>query len=150
MRAMMGESGEKTLTVSELSLNVDDMTAEEMGFAMERLFDAGALEVYTVPVGMKKSRPGTLIRVICNEADRERILEQIFKHTTTLGVRECLTRRYVMNRRIEERETPCGTVRFKVSEGFGAEKIKPEYDDLARIARERNIGLNEARKLIEE
>ena len=150
VRAMMGESGEKTQTVSELSLNVDDMTAEEMGFPMERLFEAGAPEVYTVPVGMKKSRPGTLVRVICSEADREKMLELIFRHTTTIGVRECVTRRYVLNRRIEERETPCGPVRFKVSEGFGTEKIKPEYEDLARIARERGVSLSEAKKLIEE
>ena len=67
IRAMLGEREGKTDAVLELSCNVDDMTAEQIGFAMERLFDGGALEVYTIPIGMKKSRPGALIRVMCRE-----------------------------------------------------------------------------------
>ena len=77
VRAMLGETGTSGDTVAELSLNVDDMTAEQIGFLTETLFAAGALEVYTVPIGMKKSRPGTLISVMTREADRDRIIELI-------------------------------------------------------------------------
>ena len=150
VRAMLGESGGATDTMVELSCNVDDMTAEAVGFAMERLFQAGAREVYTVPIGMKKSRPGTLLRVICPESDRERMVEAMFRHTTTIGVREAVTRRYVLDRREETLDTPWGPVRRKVSDGYGAERTKYEYEDLARIARERGVSLTEAERLVNE
>ena len=156
VRAMLGESEDSCRrngindTVSELSCNVDDMTAEEIGFAMERLFEGGALEVYTVPIGMKKSRPGTLISVMCREQDREKMLGLIFRHTSTIGVRETAVRRYVMGRSVTVLNTPCGEVRKKQSDGFGAARCKYEYEDIARIAREKDISLSEARKLIEE
>ena len=150
VRVMLGESEDKTDTVLELSCNVDDMTAESIGFAMERLFDGGALEVYTVPIGMKKSRPGTLIRVMCTADSREKMIGILFKHTTTIGVRETETRRYVLNRRIETLNTPYGEVRRKISEGYGVTRSKDEYDDLARIAKEKNISLDEARRWIGE
>ena len=120
----------------ELSCNVDDMTAEAVGFAMERLFEGGALEVYTVPVGMKKSRPGTLVRVMCKEQDKEKILGLIFMHTTTIGVRESVMKRYVLDRELETVQTPYGGVRCKVSSGYGVSRVKYEYDDLSRIAKE--------------
>lgn len=150
VRAMLGETTDQTDTVSELSCNVDDMTAEAIGFATERLFEGGAYEVYTVPINMKKSRPGTLIRVICAEADKEKIVGLLFKHTSTIGVRETVMRRYVLNRRIETVQTTYGEVRRKVSEGYGTSRTKYEYDDLARIAKEQNINLDEARKHVEE
>lgn len=149
VRAMLGETESRGDTVLELSCNVDDMTAEAIGFAMERLFAGGALEVYTVPIGMKKSRPGTLLRVMCRELDREAMLALLFRHTTTLGVRETVTRRYVLDRKLETLETPCGPVRRKVSSGYGVRREKYEYDDLARIAREKNISLREAAALLE-
>lgn len=92
VRATLGETGNPSDTIVELSCNVDDMTAEAVGFAMERFFESGALEVYTVPIGMKKSRPGTLIRVMCREEDKQTLVSRIFKYTTTLGVRETLQR----------------------------------------------------------
>lgn len=149
VRAMLGDSEDRTDSVTELSCNVDDMTAEAIGFAMERLFAGGALEVYTVPIGMKKSRPGTLLRVMCREPDREAMLALLFRHTTTLGVRETVTRRYVLDRKLETLETPCGPVRRKVSSGYGVRREKYEYDDLARIAREKDISLREAAALLE-
>lgn len=149
VRAMLGETESRGDTVLELSCNVDDMTAEAIGFAMERLFAGGALEVYTVPIGMKKSRPGTLLRVMCREPDREAMLALLFRHTTTLGVRETVTRRYVLDRKLETLETPCGPVRRKVSSGYGVRREKYEYDDLARIAREKDISLREAAALLE-
>ena len=88
VRAFLGETEDKRDTIFELHCNVDDMTAEEIGFAMDRLFEAGALEVFTVPVGMKKSRPGTLICILCHEQDKEIVARATFKYTTTIGIRE--------------------------------------------------------------
>ena len=149
VRSMLGEAGESSHTVCQLSCNVDDMTAEAISFSMERLFDAGALEVYTTPAGMKKSRPGTLICALCPEAAREAVVEAMLRHTTTIGIRESLCRRYVLERHIESIETPYGVVRRKDSCGYGVTRSKYEYDDLARIAEERRISLAEAAALVE-
>ncbi len=153
VRAILGdretayeETKGKTDVVLELSCNVDDMTAEEIGFASERFFEDGALDVYTVPIGMKKSRPGTLLRVICRESGRDRMLELFFRHTTTLGVRETTMRRYVLERSEELVQTPYGEVRRKVSSGYGVRRVKYEYDDLSRIARERETTLDDVRR----
>ncbi len=148
VRAMLGESRAAEQDIIELSCNVDDMTAEEVGFAMEMLFAAGANEVFTAPAGMKKNRPGTLICVLCEKDRKDTIVAAIFRHTTTIGIRENPMKRYVLGRRTETVETPYGEVRRKVSGGFGAEKTKIEYDDVARVAREKGIGLREARKLL--
>jgi len=139
VRAMLGESEGKTDSVLELSCNVDDMTAEQIGFAMERLFDGGALDAYTIPIGMKKSRPGTLIRVMCQEQDKENLVPLIFKYTTTIGVREIKTQRYILNRSVTTLETPYGTIHRKDSSGYGVSRSKYEYEDLARIARAHGI-----------
>jgi uncharacterized protein (TIGR00299 family) protein len=151
VRAMLGETETNdTETVFELSANVDDMTAEQIGFASERLFEAGAVEVYTVPVGMKKSRPGTLIRAIAKHDEKDAVLSAFFRHTSTLGVREVETKRYVLSRTVESHSTTLGTVRVKRSEGYGVVRTKIEYEDLARIARERNISFSEAAALVEK
>ena len=150
VRAMFGEGEDKTDTVLELSCNVDDMTAEEIGFAMDRLFEGGANEVFTIPIGMKKSRPGTLIRVMCKEQDREKMLRLIFKYTSTIGVRETPTHRYILDRRTETAETPFGEVHRKISSGYGVVRAKYEYEDLAKIAREQTLSIEEAKKLLED
>ena len=149
VRVLMGETEGSRDTVTVLSCNVDDMTAEEIGFAMERLFDGGAREVYMVPVGMKKNRPGTLIRVICSASDRERMVELIFRYTSTIGIRETEMGRYILDRGIEAKQTSCGEVRLKRASGYGISREKYEYDDLARIATEQGISLAEARALVE-
>ena len=149
VRAMLGEAETRdTETIFELSANVDDMTAEQIGFASERLFEAGAVEVYTVPIGMKKSRPGTLIRAIARRDEKDSVLSAFFRHTTTLGVREVETKRYILSRTVDAKETALGAVRVKRSEGYGAVRAKVEYEDLARIAKERNITLSEAAALV--
>lgn len=150
VRAMLGETASEQEEVCELSCNVDDMTAEAVGFAMEQLFKDGALDVYTVPIGMKKSRPGILIHVMCRMADKDKILHSVFKHTTTIGIRESKLQRYVLNRSIQTLDTPYGSVRCKISSGYGVERRKYEYDDLSRIAKEKNISLSEAESLIKE
>lgn len=136
--------------VLELSCNVDDMTAEDMGFAMERLYAEGALEVYTIPVGMKKNRPGTLLRVVCTESQKQGLVECMFRHTSTIGIRETATRRYVLERKTKTLQTPYGDVRVKSVSGYGTAREKYEYEDLARIARERGIGLSEVRLLLQD
>lgn len=149
VRALLGDTAEQADMVCKLSCNVDDMTAEAIGFAMERFFEAGALEVYTVPVGMKKSRPGTLLCILCREQDREAMAAEMLRHTTTIGVRETLCRRYVLDRNIQTLETPYGTVRRKDSQGYGVVRSKYEFEDLARIAKAQNLSLAEAKALIE-
>lgn len=144
VRVMIGETEDQTDMVYELSCNVDDMTPEAVAFAMERLFDGGALEVYTVPVGMKKSRPGILLRVMCKQADREKMIRQIFQYTTTIGIRETVTKRYVLDRRVETLQTEYGEIRSKVSTGYGVRRQKYEYEDLAEIARKKQMSLKEA------
>ena len=150
LRAMLGQSDGSADEILELSCNVDDMTAEETGFAMERLFGAGALDVYTVPIGMKKSRPGTLIRVMCTPQTREALCRELFRHTTTLGIRECAMRRHVLERGLVTLDTPYGPVRRKDASGFGVSRWKYEFDDLSTIAREKNISLRDAAELVEQ
>lgn len=149
VRVLLGESADARDTVSVLSCNVDDMSAEEIGYAVERLLEGGARDVYTAPIGMKKNRPGTLIRVICSAADRDRIAKLMFRCTSTLGIRASETGRYILDRRTETVATPYGEVRIKTSSGYGVTRRKPEYDDLARIAAEQDVSLAEARALAE-
>lgn len=143
VRALLGETQSQTSFITELSCNVDDMTPEAIGFAMERLFEAGAVEVYTVPIGMKKSRPGTLLCVMCKEVERKQMISLMLKHTTTLGVRENTSRRHTLERKIITTETPFGPVRQKQSQGYGVTKTKYEFEDLARIAKEKHLSLAE-------
>ena len=143
VRAFLGTLSEQSSKVVELSCNVDDMTGESIAFAMERLFEAGAREVYTIPVGMKKSRPGILLNVICDESDKESVVNRIFKYTSTIGIREQLFDRYTLKREIIKKDTPYGEVRIKRSEGYGVVREKYEYEDLAKIAEENNISIDE-------
>ncbi|MBQ7187938.1 MAG: nickel pincer cofactor biosynthesis protein LarC [Kiritimatiellae bacterium] len=149
LRAIWGETEDETEFVPELSCNLDDMTGEAVAFAVERLFEAGALEAYTVPIGMKKSRPGILLRVLCRPEDREKIVALIFRHTTTNGIRETATRRYVLDRTIETVQTEYGEIRRKTVCGYGVTRSKYEYEDLARIARERGVSMYEIRPCTE-
>ena len=148
VRVLLGETEETSGEVAELSCNLDDMTPEALGFVQEILFAAGALEVYTIPIGMKKSRPGTLLTCMCRCNDKEKMVSLLFKHTTTLGIRESISKRYTLTRTIKEHETPYGVVREKVSEGYGVVRGKLEYEDLAKIAREQGMSLEDAKKLI--
>ena len=150
VRSMIGDTEGKTEGILELSCNVDDMTAEDISFAVNKLFEKGAREVFTVPVGMKKSRPGTLISVICTSNEKEAMVSTLFKYTTTLGIREVKTDRYVLDRRIETMNTPLGKVRRKISSGYGVTRAKYEHDDLETIANEKGISIDEVRKLLED
>ncbi|MEI3169584.1 MAG: nickel pincer cofactor biosynthesis protein LarC [Lachnospiraceae bacterium] len=146
IRAMLGETEDAGDSVLQLECNVDDMTAEELGFAMEMILEAGALEVYTVAAGMKKSRPGTILCVLCHEDAKETLVRVIFRNTTTIGVREHRCSRYTLKRSFETVQTPYGNVQKKLSSGYGVTREKYEYEDLARIAREQGLSLAEVRK----
>ncbi len=143
VRAMVGETAETTEQILELSCNLDDMTGEAIGFAMEVLLAAGALDVFTTAIGMKKSRPGIMLTILCREADKEKLLPLIFKHTTTLGIREKICNRYTLSRKEEIAQTPYGPVRQKIATGYGVEQSKYEYEDLAKLARENNLSLKD-------
>lgn len=134
----------KIVELVELRCNVDDMTGEAVAFAIDRLYEAGATDVYTVSVGMKKSRPGILINVTCKKEEKEKLIGVIFKYTTTIGVRESGIIGHAMERRIEEVQTVFGPVRRKVSFGYGIERAKYEFEDVARVARENGISFDEA------
>ena len=148
VRAMLGEQDAPTEEILELSCNLDDCTGEAIGFAMERLLDAGALDVYWTSVGMKKNRPGILLTCMCRPLDREKMVELLFRHTTTLGVRESAFRRYTLSRESKTIQTPDGDIRVKVSTGYGVTREKPEFDDLAKIARKTGKSLSELQRSI--
>lgn len=148
VRAFLGEISGAQEAVLELRCNLDDMTGEDIAFAAERLLEGGALDVWTAPIGMKKSRTGTMLCVLCREAQRETLLALLFRHTTTLGVRESVQRRVTLTRRTETFQTPLGIVRKKISEGCGVQREKFEYEDLAAIARAQELSLAQVREAL--
>ena len=125
-----------------------DMTPEEIAFATERIAAAGAAEVYTVPAGMKKGRPGIQITAFCAPDRKEAVLSAFFKHTSTIGVRAFFQTGYRMESRVRKLETPDGTVHIKESTGFNQTRRKADYDDAASLAIRENISLREARERI--
>jgi uncharacterized protein (DUF111 family) len=149
--------GEKTAplaadgTICELDFNVDDMTGEELAFASERIFAAGAKDVAFAHVVMKKGRPGVLACVMCMEEDKAKVVSAIFANTSTLGIREKTCLRYTLSRKIEEVSLSDGsTVRRKIASGHGVSRAKWEADDLAAYARRHGVSLSDARAKAEE
>lgn len=138
-------SCEKTDKVVELACNIDDMTAEEIGFATEKILEAGALDVYMISTYMKKNRPGTVICCLCHEDEREKFAKIMFKYTTTIGVRQYNCDRYILSRKTENIETDYGNVRVKKTSGYGVEREKMEYDDLSNIANKRQKSVFEVK-----
>lgn len=149
VRVLLGETDEQKERIIELVCNLDDMTPEELGFTMEELFKLGALDVYFTNIGMKKSRPGVMLTCMCRSDKRDEMLRCIFKHTTTLGVREYVCNRYSLTRSIDTVQTEYGAVRIKKAKGYGVKRSKAEYDDLAKLARENDTTIAEIRKATE-
>ena len=149
VRVMLGESAEVADGVWELKCNVDDMTGEQMGFAMEVLMAQGALDVFTMPIGMKKGRPGILLTVLCREAEKETMISLLLRHTTTLGIRESFCHRHTLKRTVETVDTPYGAIRKKVSTGYGVQRCKYEYEDLCRIAKETGLSIQQVLSALE-
>lgn len=143
VRAMLGNTSDRTDEIIMLSCNIDDMTGEQIGFASEQLASAGALDVFTAPVYMKKNRPGILLTVICKPNDRRRMAELIFKHTTTIGIREVSSGRYVLEREMKTAPTNYGETAVKHSSGYGVNRVKAEYESLKKIAIDNNISISD-------
>ena len=176
MRAILGESFAENQpeTICELSCNVDDMTGEDIAFAIETFLQNGALDAFTVPCTMKKGRPGVLVTVLCKDPDQKQMTKLILQHTTTLGVRSAIKKRWVLSRTESETVIPndvlanvtapdmpaeskaqelkttgndC-TIRSKTSTGFGITRNKYEHDDLEKIARTYGLTLAQVRALL--
>jgi uncharacterized protein (DUF111 family) len=150
VRVSQGETADSGDETVELSCNLDDMTPEDIGFVQEVLMSSGALDVYTTAIGMKKCRPGVILSCICKKGDAEHVANIIFRHTTTLGIREITCQRYTLQRKVYTVQTEYGPVRIKKSWGYGVERVKPEYEDVARIAKEHNLPLSDVRSMIEK
>lgn len=148
LRAFLGVSDEKSETICELKCNIDDMSAEDIAFAAEILLKSGAKDVCTQNVVMKKGRQGTKLECICRVQDRDKMIKLIFRHTSTLGVREYRCERFTLERFESVKDTPLGRVHIKTSRGFGVERSKAEYEDRAKIAKENDISLSEVDKNI--
>lgn len=135
--------------VVELSCNLDDQTGEDVAYACQVLRAAGAVDVWATPLLMKKDRPGTMVTCLCRPADRDTMVDLMFAHLTTIGIREARLRRHVLAREVVTVETSLGPVRVKRSWGHGVEREKLEHDDLARVAREQGLTLEEVRRRVE-
>lgn len=146
VRAMLGEQSASCTpndSVTMLSCNLDDMTAEAIGFACNRLMETGALDVYTVPVYMKKNRPATMLVCAVTPDSADRLAAEMLRYTTTFGVRRSDNSRYALSRTITPVPTKYGDIRVKSGLGYGVEKMKPEYDDVARAAEDNGLSISE-------
>lgn len=135
LRAFWGESTPELRSnqVVELSCNIDDMSGEELAFASERLLAGGALDVYTLPMQMKKGRPAVMLCCLCEPSQQAKLAALMLQHTTSWGVRMADVQRLVLPRKFKSVKTPYGPVRVKYSEG-PAKKAKVEYSDAAALA----------------
>jgi len=131
-------------TICILEANLDDLNPQIFGYVMDRLLQEGALDVFGVPVQMKKNRPGTLLTVLCQTTDASRLADLIFSETTTLGVRRREESRHTLSREWVKVITRWGDVRMKVAARNGSvSNYAPEYEDCRRIAAERNVALKD-------
>ena len=134
--------------IIELRCNLDDMAPEDIAYATELLMDEGACDVYTLNIQMKKNRPGIMLCCMCKQNEKEKFASLIFKHTSTIGIREYECNRYILKRENIVIDTGYGKVQAKKSEGYGTKRIKAEYEDIARIAKETGLPISEVRKKI--
>jgi len=154
LRLLLGDQPTPDDTVTEtltmLETNVDDLNPEIYDYAMTRLFDAGALDVFLSPIQMKKNRPATLLRVLCRPGDADALEAILFAETSTLGVRRQPVTRHCLPRTIHTVETPYGPVRVKVARwGGGQVKAAPEYDDCLRLAATHGVPLRDVYRAAE-
>ena len=136
-------SAEFSDTILELACNIDDMTAEAIGYAMEVLIENGAYDVFTTPIGMKKCRPGTMITCLCDINQKDKFTRLMFENTTTLGVRMYECERSILKRTVVTEETELGVVHYKQAEGFGVIRRKPEYEDVKKLAQTNNMSFGD-------
>ncbi|MFB2837554.1 nickel pincer cofactor biosynthesis protein LarC [Floridanema evergladense] len=135
-------------TIAVLSTQIDDLSPQAIAYTFDALLTAGALDVFTQPIVMKKSRQGVLLTVICHP-EKQSICETIlFRETTTLGIRHCLQQRSILPREIQKVSTPYGEVRVKIAGTNGnITNVQPEYEDCAQLAKENNVSWREIHRL---
>ncbi|MGK5095281.1 nickel pincer cofactor biosynthesis protein LarC [Deltaproteobacteria bacterium TL4] len=146
LRCVLGHQTEPTISDERVECseaNIDDCPAEWMGYAHERLMGVGALDVWFIPVQMKKNRPGTLIQVLHSALLREAIHGILFEETSTLGVRYTTWNRTVLQREETQVQTPWGRVRGKSSLAGGFQSFSPEFEDCRKIAQEYKLSIKE-------
>ncbi len=150
LRVEIGElvADPQTDTPVLLETNIDDMTPEIYGYLIERLLEAGARDAFLTPVIMKKGRPGIQLTVLADPNKETELTELIFSETTTLGIRRLPVQRHTLERRTDTVQTPYGPVRVKIADIGGKQRITPEYDDCARIAREKQIPILDVYKSV--
>ncbi|MBP5177462.1 MAG: DUF111 family protein, partial [Clostridia bacterium] len=135
---------------TEITFNVDDMTAEQLAYACQKILSGGAREVFTTPVVMKKGRLGSMVTVLCDPSDVDKIADLVFKNTSTIGVRLKSCDRIVLVRSMSAVITPARSVAKKTSLGRGAKKTKYEYDDVSAVADKLNCGYSAAEEYIKK
>jgi len=149
LRILLGEAvsadmAQLSSKVTVVETNIDDMSPQIYEYVMERLFGAGALDVYLTQVIMKKGRPGVILSVLCDEDKKSDVVDILFQETTTIGVRFYETSRIVLERKVEKRATEFGSVRVKISGLRGkAFTASPEYEDCKRIAQKHKVPLRD-------
>jgi pyridinium-3,5-bisthiocarboxylic acid mononucleotide nickel chelatase len=147
LRAFLGTAQKASLLSDEILIvetNIDDSTAEVLGYVMERLLEQGALDVYFTPIQMKKQRPATMLSFLCLPGQLDSLSALVLEETSAIGLRYYPAGRVKLERRIEERETCYGKVRFKlIGPVGGTVRITPEYDDCRRIAAESGAPLQQ-------
>ena len=141
IRAFIDMINDSEDTIIEISFNLDDMTPEEIGYAVEQLLLSPALDVFTTPIMMKKQRPGTMLTVLCKVDDIDNLRDLIFKHTTSIGIRYHRCNRYILKRSTGDIDWEGNRIIFKTSSGFGVKRHKYEYDSLAAIAKQNDMSL---------
>ena len=140
VRAFWGESGDpQQAEIVELCCNIDDMTAEALAFAGERLLEQGALDISCTPLTMKKGRAGVSFTVLCKPKDEERLAHAILRETNTNGVRSRRCGKYILKPSVKTVETAYGPIRIKCADGEDIHREKPEYDDVATAARDAGL-----------
>ena len=136
-------AGTETDEVVVLETNIDDMNPEWFGYVGDRLWEAGAKDVYVAPVQMKKGRPGSLLTVLCDASNTDAIKRILLGETTTLGVRQTTMTRTILPRRHATVSTDYGDIRVKIADLDGRTRVTPEYDDCARLASQHSIPIRE-------
>jgi uncharacterized protein (TIGR00299 family) protein len=143
LRAFLGNESREEAPVYELTCNLDDITAEELAFACDMIFTSGALDVYAVPIVMKKGRAGHLLTALAKADDKDAVATALLTHTTTRGIRISSCERMTMSYRHEPVDTVYGTIDVKISSGYGISKVKPEYDQVATAAKAHQVSFAE-------
>ncbi len=161
LRVILGTSAEKTEEpdrghnadkvldrVTLMETNIDNTTGEILGYTMDKLMKAGALDAYFTPIQMKKNRPAAMLSVLCKTGDTEKLSDIIFMETSTIGIRVQELERITLNREVRTVQTELGEVRVKLVSVSGLERVQPEYEDCVKIAEKNNLSLNEVYEIV--